>query len=183
MEGGSTALMPSPIRSRSFGLSLAVIGATLAIAMGACGGEEDDGADRPTKPPGPHTAGRFESPQYIFTSKGRPPTRRVTISGKRLRGGRDYLLIVRIRLANRKRTPLQVGLMSADLRDRRGRSFEPVLADGREATEPVFAEPTAPPSSSIDAQLVYRLPLRAIAGADLRVTDPVRKQTFELSVY
>jgi hypothetical protein len=73
--------------------------------------------------------------------------------------------------------------MSADLLDRRGRSFEPVLADGREATEPLFAESRVAPSGSIDAEVVYRLPVRAIAGADLRITDPMRKQTFELSVY
>lgn len=73
--------------------------------------------------------------------------------------------------------------MSADLRDRRGRSYEPILADGREATEPLFAESTVPPSRLIDAELVYRLPVGAIAGADLRVTDPLRRQSFSQSVY
>lgn len=162
----------------------AVASSAIAMAIGACGGgEDDDPVDRPLKPPRPHTGGRFESPHYVFTSRGRPAARRVTVSGKRLSGRRDYLLVISVRLLNRQRTRLQVGLMSADLLDRRGRSFEPVVADGREATEPVFAELSVAPSGSIDAELVYRLPVRAIAGADLKVTDPIRRQTFELSVY
>jgi hypothetical protein len=177
--------MPRAVRSRALGFVLAATAGALAIAAGGCGNDGDDAKKAPVKPkpPAPHTAGRFESPQYIFTSRALPATKELTVAGKRVSGGRDYLLVVRVRLVNKKHTPLRVGQITADLRASRGRSFAPEFADGREATDPMFAETTVPASRSIDAELVYRLPLSAIAGADLRVTDPLRHQSFEQSMY
>jgi hypothetical protein len=163
---------------------LACAAAMLAVVGPACG-DDDEEADTNGRPavasPGP--GGRVETPHLIFEAKARRPVEQLTVGGKRLDAGAERLVVVRLRLTNRRPSPLRVGQLEADFEPRRGPSYPPLLADGREATAPVFAEPLVSPRGTVTSTVVYRVPLEAIAGADLQVKDPVRRQRFELSLF
>ncbi|HYP48102.1 MAG TPA: hypothetical protein VEQ61_05645 [Thermoleophilaceae bacterium] len=152
--------------------------------MSACGG--DGGEHTPTQSlerPRPLASERFAGPHYSFASEARPPIRRATVQGRRLEGGRRWLVVVRVRIANRLGTPLRLGLLSAAVQARGGRRYEPILADGRDTTKPAFARSMVPARGWLDAELVYRLPRRAIAGSQLAVRDPARRRSFELRLF
>jgi hypothetical protein len=156
----------------------------LSGGVAACGSEAGDYRPAPTlKRPAPRAEARFAGSHYVLTSAARPPIKRVTVGGSRLDGGRGWLVVVRVRLQSRLDTPLRLGLFSATLRARGGRSYEPILADGRETTKPAFLRPVVPASGAVEADLVYRLPRGAIAGSALAVSDPARRRSFRLRLF
>jgi len=148
----------------------------LAVLLGAGGGEAA-AADLP-KP----LAGRFETPSYVFTVRAREPVKKIKLGSKRLRGGKSWLVVVRVRMRNLRHGRLKLGQLSAALEDRAGRSFAPVFADGRELTDPLFAKPAIRPRKALNALVVFRLPRASLEGADLQLRDPERGHSFELSV-
>lgn len=162
-----------------------MIGVLLCLVVPACGGD-GGGGNAKTKAgavtPKPLSPGRFQVPEYAFTTRAGAARTEVTVDGKRLSGRGQLLVVVRVRLGNRQRRRLVVGQMNADLRASHKR-YAPILADGREATEPIFAETTVPSGRSISSRLVYRVPRRALKGARLAVSDPKRHQAFQLALF
>lgn len=161
---------------------VALLGASLCLVLPSCGGSGDSGEARTqTKALSPHS-GRVETPEYAFSTRPRAPRSRVTLGGKRLSGRGGVLVVVRVTLANRRSDRLTVGQMNASLRSA-GKSYAPILADGRTATEPAFAETSVAPSKVIGSVLVYRVPRRTLPNARLAVTDAVRHRSFTLAVF
>jgi len=163
----------------------AVAGASTCVLLASCGGDgkgDDHKSDPVAKSPTPHAAGRFQTPEYAFTSRAEAPKTGATVGGKRLSGRGQLLVLVHVRLENRQPRRMEVGQLNADLHAS-GKPYGPILAHGREATEPIFEATSVPTSKAISSVLVYRVPQKALAGARLSVTDPLRDQAFKLVLF
>jgi hypothetical protein len=174
----------SAVFSRRLRALLSGVALMALCALPACGGDDEGKgtAEAKADTPAPRATSRFQTPEYAFTTRAAAPRSDLTVGGRKLSGRGQLLVPVRVRLANRQHRRLTIGQMNADLRSQK-KSYAPILADGREQTEPIFAETSVARGAAASSLLVYRVPRGALSGVRLSVTDPARHQSFKLVLF
>jgi len=167
----------------AIGPFLSCLALSIGLIIGGCGGDDEKDEKDQSQLPTPKAPGRYESPAYDFTIRARPPARNATVSGKEVEGRGDYVVVVRLGVKNRRSRPLSLAQITATLKARDGASYDPVLADGRAATRPLFATDSLAPDRVIGALVAYRVPPKDLEGSDLRVADRASGQAFQQHLF
>jgi hypothetical protein len=166
---------------RRRGLELATTLA-LAAALAGCGGGSGDKTSAPAS--SSVGAGRAETPDYVLQTARRKPEHQLVVDGRRFSAGRrDWLLAIELKLTSKRKRPLKVGPIAAELIDGRGRRYLPIYADGRAMAAPVFADRAIRPGEAVHSLVLYRVASAALRKATLRVSDPLRGARYQLPVY
>jgi hypothetical protein len=159
------------------------LGAALTIALAAIGCGGGGGSDAPKGKDTATATGRVQTAFLVLQTGRRPARHRITVDGNRIGVGHDWLLPLEIKLTNRRKRPLAVGRMTADV-VAGGRHYQTVYADGRGVLgAPLFVDKTVPPGEAAHTFVLYHLPKKTLPKAVLRVRDPVRGATYNLRLF
>ncbi|MBA3301287.1 MAG: hypothetical protein H0T15_05410 [Thermoleophilaceae bacterium] len=161
--------------------------AAVLVALGftGCAGEEraEDTILPKTAltPPAPKAnEATFESPELRMTAFLESRGREGEVGSRTVDAERGRVVVVRLELANRGSVPIEASDFDVALRTSNGGEVRPTATNSDSSA--VFDRRPVPGGGRVEAVAGFELPARAVPGAKLVISDPLRDLRFDLSL-